>query len=124
LARAETPEVIQNRVINRKALHAQQARANLDPALTGRDRKELIGSPFKDYFTDPDRANEGIKQVPHEGKVTNYELTARSKDGQERSSVIRRLYSTTPRANYRRICRRTRYPGAEETPTAAPRTKL
>jgi hypothetical protein len=44
----------------------------------------LIGSPFKDYFTDPDRANEGIKQVLHEGKVTDYELTARSKDGQEK----------------------------------------
>lgn len=50
-------------------------------ALTGRTREELIGSPFKQYFTDPQRAEEGIRQVLREGKVTNYELTARSKSG-------------------------------------------
>jgi PAS domain S-box-containing protein len=52
-------------------------------ALTGRSRDELIGTPFKNYFTDPRRAEEGIKLVLHEGKVTNYELTARSKEGAE-----------------------------------------
>ncbi|MCL4500625.1 MAG: PAS domain S-box protein [Deltaproteobacteria bacterium] len=52
-------------------------------ALTGYTREELIGSPFKNYFTDPDRAEEGIKQVLREGNVTNYELTARNKDGRE-----------------------------------------
>ncbi|MBI5508652.1 MAG: PAS domain S-box protein [Deltaproteobacteria bacterium] len=52
-------------------------------ALTGRTRDELIGSPFKNYFTDPQRAEEGIKQVLRDGKVTNYELTARAKDGRE-----------------------------------------
>jgi len=52
-------------------------------ALTGHTREELIGSLFKDYFTDPRRAEEGIKLVLHEGKVTNYELTARAKDGKE-----------------------------------------
>jgi PAS domain S-box-containing protein len=52
-------------------------------ALTGHTRTELIGSPFKRYFTNPDRAEEGIKQVLREGKVTNYELTARGKDGRE-----------------------------------------
>jgi PAS domain S-box-containing protein len=50
-------------------------------ALTGCSREELIGSPFKNYFTDPDQAEAGIKQVLQEGKVTNYELTALSKDG-------------------------------------------
>ncbi|RJQ50316.1 MAG: PAS domain S-box protein, partial [Nitrospiraceae bacterium] len=50
--------------------------------LTGYTRDELIGSPFKNYFTDPQRAEEGIKLVLREGKVTNYELTARSKTGQ------------------------------------------
>ncbi len=52
-------------------------------ALTGYSRDELIGSPFKQYFTDPNRAEQGIRQVLSESKVTNYELTARSKDGLE-----------------------------------------
>ena len=50
-------------------------------ALTGSTRDELIGSPLKDYFTDPQRVEEGIRRVLREGKVTNYELTARSRDG-------------------------------------------
>ena len=52
-------------------------------ALTGRTREELIGSPFKDNFTDPCQADDGIRLVLRENKVTNYELTARSKDGHE-----------------------------------------
>ncbi|MDA1050469.1 MAG: PAS domain S-box protein [Planctomycetota bacterium] len=52
-------------------------------ALTGCTRDELIGAPFKDYFTDPERAEAGIKLVLAEGKVTDYELTARGRDGQE-----------------------------------------
>lgn len=52
-------------------------------ALTGCTRDELIGAPFKNYFTDPDRAQASIKQVLTEGKVTNCELTARAWDGKE-----------------------------------------
>jgi len=52
-------------------------------ALTGCTRDELIGAPFKNFFTDPERAEAGIKQVLGEGKITNYELTARSRDGKE-----------------------------------------
>jgi len=52
-------------------------------ALTGCTRDELIGAPFKNYFTDPERAEAGIKQVLRESKVTNYELTARARDGKE-----------------------------------------
>jgi PAS domain S-box-containing protein len=52
-------------------------------ALTGCSRDELIGAPFKSFFTDPDRAEAGIKQVLAEGKITNYELTARNWDGRE-----------------------------------------
>ena len=51
--------------------------------LTGCTRDELIGAPFKNYFTDPDRAEKSIKQVLREKKVTNYELTARARDGKE-----------------------------------------
>jgi PAS domain S-box-containing protein len=50
-------------------------------ALTGRTRDELIGAPFKSCFTEPDRAEAGIKRVLAEGKVTNYELTVRAHDG-------------------------------------------
>ncbi len=50
-------------------------------ALTGCTRDELIGAPFRNYFTDPARAEAAITRVLTEGKVTNYELTARARDG-------------------------------------------
>ncbi|MEX2584607.1 MAG: PAS domain S-box protein [Gemmatimonadota bacterium] len=51
-------------------------------ALTGCTRDELIGAPFKNYFTDPDLAEAGIHRVLREGKVTNYELIARARGGE------------------------------------------
>ena len=50
-------------------------------ALTGCTRDELIGAPFKNYFTDPERAEAAIKLVLSEKKVTDYELTACARDG-------------------------------------------
>ena len=50
-------------------------------ALTGCTRDELIGAPFRNYFTDSGRAEAAISRVLNEGKVTNYELTARTRDG-------------------------------------------
>src|SRR5580698_7897734 len=52
-------------------------------ALTGCTRDELIGAPFKNYFTDPARAQAGINCVLAEGKITDYELTARARDGKQ-----------------------------------------
>jgi PAS domain S-box-containing protein len=52
-------------------------------ALTGYTRDELIGAPFKNCFTDPERAEAGIRLVLSNKKVTNYELTARDRDGKE-----------------------------------------
>jgi len=52
-------------------------------ALTGCTRDELIGTPFKSYFTDPERAQAAIMSALREGKVTNYELTAHARDGKE-----------------------------------------
>ena len=52
-------------------------------ALTGCTRDELIGAPFKDCFTDPARAEAGIKRVLSEKSVTDYELTARARDGKQ-----------------------------------------
>jgi PAS domain S-box-containing protein len=50
-------------------------------ALTGCTRDELIGAPFKNYFTEPERAEAAIKLVLNDKKVTNYELTASARDG-------------------------------------------
>ena len=52
-------------------------------ALTGCTRDELIGAPFKNYFTEPEQAEAGIKRVLGEHKLTDYELTARARDGTE-----------------------------------------
>jgi PAS domain S-box-containing protein len=52
-------------------------------ALTGCTRDELIGAPFKNYFTDPERAEAAIKLVLAEKNVTNYELTASARDGKK-----------------------------------------
>ena len=48
-------------------------------ALTGCTRDELIGAPFKNYFTDPERAQAGIRRVLAENRVINYELTVRTR---------------------------------------------
>jgi PAS domain S-box-containing protein len=50
-------------------------------ALTGCTRDELMGAAFKSLFTDPERAEAGIKRVLREGRATNYELTVRARDG-------------------------------------------
>lgn len=52
-------------------------------ALTDCTRDELIGAPFKDCFTDPERAEGSIKLVLGQKKLTNYELTVRARDGRE-----------------------------------------
>ncbi|NTV75412.1 MAG: PAS domain S-box protein, partial [Holophaga sp.] len=52
-------------------------------ALTNCTRDELIGAPFRKFFTDPDRADASIKRVLSEKNITNYELTARALDGRE-----------------------------------------
>src|SRR6185503_6241541 len=51
--------------------------------ITGRSRETLVGTPFKEYFTEPQRAEDGIRRVLAEDRVTNYELTIRAADGRE-----------------------------------------
>jgi PAS domain S-box-containing protein len=51
--------------------------------LTGCTREELIGTPCKDYFTEPELAQTTITRVMQEGKVTDFELTAQTKEGKE-----------------------------------------
>src|SRR5450755_4469574 len=52
-------------------------------ALIGYSRDELIGGPFRNYFTDADRTGAGIERVLSGSSVTSYELTARARDGKE-----------------------------------------
>ena len=51
--------------------------------LTGCTRDELIGAPFKSYFTDPVRAEAAIQQALSDKKITNYELTCHARNGKE-----------------------------------------
>jgi len=50
--------------------------------VTGVPRGKLIGTDFANYFTEPEKAQEGYKQVLAKGYVTDYPLTIRHKDGQ------------------------------------------
>jgi PAS domain-containing protein len=43
----------------------------------------LIGAPFKSHFADPARAEDAITMALGKRKVTNYELTARDREGRE-----------------------------------------
>lgn len=66
--------------------------------LTSCTRDELIGAPFKKFFTDPHRAEVGIKLVLKENAVTNFELIARAVDGRETDvSYNARTYSDRDR---------------------------
>ena len=47
---------------------------NSTEVATGFSRKELIGTDFSDYFTDPKKAREGYKLVFHQGIVRDYAL--------------------------------------------------
>jgi len=50
---------------------------------TCRTREELIGTPFADYFTDPERAYKGAMLVFEIREVRDYELVMKAKDGTE-----------------------------------------
>src|SRR6185436_19890597 len=43
--------------------------------MVGRGRKQLVGSQFPSYFTEPDKAGEGVRLTFKESSVTNYVLT-------------------------------------------------
>ena len=49
--------------------------------LTGCSREHLIGTPFKNYFVDPDQADAAIRQVLRDDKVIDCELVALRSDG-------------------------------------------
>ncbi len=49
--------------------------------VTGYSRDEVIGTDFSDYFTDPEMAEAGYRQVFEEGWVRDYPLEIQHKDG-------------------------------------------
>jgi PAS domain S-box-containing protein len=59
--------------------------------VTGVARDQLIGSDFSDYFTEPEKAREGYKQVFSEGFVRDYPLAIRHTSGRR----IEVLYNAT-----------------------------
>jgi len=50
-------------------------------SITGRSRKELIGSNFSNYFTEPEKADEVYKLVFEKGAVRDYPLSLRNVSG-------------------------------------------
>jgi PAS domain S-box-containing protein len=49
--------------------------------LTGYTRKHLVNSRFATYFTEPERAREGVQQTLVENRVIGYELTLITRHG-------------------------------------------
>ena len=49
--------------------------------ITGVDRAELVGSDFSTYFTEPEKARAGYRQVFAEGLVQDYSLAIRHRSG-------------------------------------------
>jgi PAS domain S-box-containing protein len=54
---------------------------NSTEQVTCRTRKELIGTDFSDYFTEPEKAQSGYKQVFQDGSVHDYPLSIRHTSG-------------------------------------------
>ncbi|MBU1777540.1 MAG: PAS domain S-box protein, partial [Gammaproteobacteria bacterium] len=48
---------------------------------TGRSREDMVGTDFSEYFTEPDKARAGYRQVFAQGSVTDYPLAIRHRDG-------------------------------------------
>lgn len=60
-------------------------------AATGCSRAELIGTKFSSYFTNPEKAEAGYRQVFREGTVRDYPLELQHRDGR----VMSVLYSAS-----------------------------
>jgi PAS domain S-box-containing protein len=54
---------------------------NATELATGCSREDLIGSDFSDYFTEPEKAKNGYKQVFTKGFMRDYPLAIRHKSG-------------------------------------------
>jgi PAS domain S-box-containing protein len=50
--------------------------------VTGYSRAQLVGTDFSDYFTEPEKALEGYREVFRKGSVRDYPLAIQRRDGQ------------------------------------------
>jgi PAS domain S-box-containing protein len=109
-ARDITPRTKLERELRSASLYARNLiEASLDPLVTispegkitdvnrateevtGVAREHLIGSDFSDYFTEPQKAREGYRQVFSRGLVKDYPLTIRHTSGR----TVDVLYNAT-----------------------------
>ena len=51
--------------------------------VTGVSREELMGTDFSNYFTEPEKARAGYREVFEKGFVTDYPLTLRHRSGKQ-----------------------------------------
>ncbi|MCG7849327.1 MAG: PAS domain S-box protein, partial [ANME-2 cluster archaeon] len=56
--------------------------------VTGRSRYELIGTPFADYYTDPEKAHKGAMKVFETGEIRDYELVMKPKNGKQTTVAV------------------------------------
>ena len=49
--------------------------------ITAVPREQLIGTDLSDYFTEPEKARQGYRQVLDQGSIRDYPLTIRARDG-------------------------------------------
>lgn len=49
--------------------------------ISGYASEEMIGQPFRRFFTDPERAQAGVEQVLRQGEVSNFDLMMVAKGG-------------------------------------------
>jgi PAS domain S-box-containing protein len=67
--------------------------------VTGETRAKLIGTDFSDYFTEPEKAREGYKQVFDKGFVSDYPLTIHHKNGKLTDVLYNASVYTDDKAN-------------------------
>ena len=51
--------------------------------MSGFPREKLIGTPFADYFADPERATDGMHETIEKGVLTDHALTLVAQDGRQ-----------------------------------------
>ena len=83
---------------------------------TGCSREELIGSDFSNYFTEPEKAKMGYKQVFTEGFVRDYPLAIRHKSGKTIDVLYNAtIYTNEAGVSARRFCSSKRHHRTKES---------
>src|SRR5207245_418465 len=71
--------------------------------MTGYARDELIGTLFKHFFTEPERADTGVRQTLAAGVVTNYELVLKTSSGRKATVSFNASIFRAPDGKVQRI---------------------